>query len=125
MLHVLSWTTKGYCLLLAVACCCFSYYMMTKCVLLLFVTVALSFSVAFVVEDVLQQHGTRLKDLDLESRKAEEVVELSEEEFRLGLRNGIILCNVLKKVVESPYDCAVIPHAAPLSAILEVQGSSQ
>jgi hypothetical protein len=33
---------------------------------------ALSFSVASVVEDVLQQHGTRLKDLDLESRKSEE-----------------------------------------------------
>ena len=33
---------------------------------------ALSFSVASVVEDVLQQHGTRLKDLDFESRKAEE-----------------------------------------------------
>jgi len=38
----------------------------------LFVMAALSFSVASVVEDVLQQHGTRLKDLDLESRKAEE-----------------------------------------------------
>lgn len=33
---------------------------------------ALSFSVAEVVEDVLQQHGNRLRDLDLESRKAEE-----------------------------------------------------
>lgn len=33
---------------------------------------ALSFSVASVVEDVLQQHGPRLKDLDLASRKAEE-----------------------------------------------------
>lgn len=32
----------------------------------------LSFSVASVVEDVLQQHGNRLRDLDLESRKAEE-----------------------------------------------------
>lgn len=32
----------------------------------------LSFSVASVVEDVLQQHGNRSKDLDLESRKAEE-----------------------------------------------------
>ena len=32
----------------------------------------LSFSVASVVEDVLQQHGNRLGDLDLESRKAEE-----------------------------------------------------
>lgn len=32
----------------------------------------MSFSVASVVEDVLQQHGNRLGDLDLESRKAEE-----------------------------------------------------
>lgn len=31
-----------------------------------------SFSVASLLEDVLQQHGNRLKDLDLESRKAEE-----------------------------------------------------
>lgn len=33
---------------------------------------ALSFSVAEVVEDVLQQHGSRVRGLDLESRKAEE-----------------------------------------------------
>ena len=33
---------------------------------------ALLFSVVSVVEDVLQQHGTRSADLDLESRKAEE-----------------------------------------------------
>lgn len=33
---------------------------------------ALSFSVASVVEDVLQQHGNRLKGLDLDSRRAEE-----------------------------------------------------
>jgi len=33
---------------------------------------ALLFSVASVVEDVLQQHGNRLRDLDLDSRKAEE-----------------------------------------------------
>lgn len=32
----------------------------------------LTFSLASVVEDVLQQHGNRLRDLDLESRKAEE-----------------------------------------------------
>ncbi|XP_054803111.1 kinesin-like protein KIN-14I [Prosopis cineraria] len=108
----------------------------------------LSFSVASVVEDVLQQHGTRLKDLDLESRKAEEAAsrryeaagwlrkmvgvvaakdlpaEPSEEEFRLGLRSGIILCNVINKVqpgavpkvVESPVDSAMIPDGAPLSA---------
>ncbi|KAH1136262.1 hypothetical protein AAZX31_10G016100 [Glycine max] len=109
---------------------------------------AFSFSVASVVEDVLQQHGTRLKDLDLESRKAEEAAsrryeaagwlrkmvgvvaakdlpaEPSEEEFRLGLRSGIILCNVLNKVqpgavpkvVESPADSALVPDGAPLSA---------
>lgn len=41
-----------------------------------FVMAALSFSVASVVENVLQQHG-RLKDLDLESRKAEEAGKFS------------------------------------------------
>ncbi|XVF32826.1 hypothetical protein REPUB_Repub17cG0116200 [Reevesia pubescens] len=108
----------------------------------------LSFSVASVVEDVLQQHGNRFKDLDLESRKAEEAAsrryeaagwlrkmvgvvaakdlpaEPSEEEFRLGLRSGIILCNVLNKVqpgavpkvVESPCDAALVPDGAALSA---------
>ncbi|XP_022770866.1 kinesin-like protein KIN-14I isoform X2 [Durio zibethinus] len=108
----------------------------------------LSFSVASVVQDVLQQHGNRSKDLDLESRKAEEAAsrryeaagwlrkmvgvvaakelpaEPSEEEFRLGLRSGIILCNVLNKVqpgavpkvVESPCDAALIPDGAALSA---------
>ncbi|GKV22121.1 hypothetical protein SLEP1_g32013 [Rubroshorea leprosula] len=109
---------------------------------------ALSFSVASLVEDVLQQHGNRLRDLDLESRKAEEAAsrryeaagwlrktvgvvaakdlpaEPSEEEFRLGLRSGIILCNVLNKiqpgavpkVVESPCDATLIPDGAALSA---------
>ncbi|KAL2345451.1 hypothetical protein Fmac_006736 [Flemingia macrophylla] len=109
---------------------------------------ALFFSVASVVEDVLQQHGPRLKDLDLESRKTEEAAsrryeaagwlrkmvgvvaakdlpaEPSEEEFRLGLRSGIILCNVINKVqsgavpkvVESPVDSALIPDGAPLTA---------
>ncbi|KAK8499466.1 hypothetical protein V6N12_011551 [Hibiscus sabdariffa] len=101
-----------------------------------------------VVEDVLQQHGNRSKYLDLESRKAEEAAsrrseasgwlrkmvgvvaakdlpaEPSEEEFRLGLRSGIILCNALNKVqpgavpkvVESPCDAALIPDGAALSA---------
>ncbi|KAG8663553.1 kinesin-like protein KIN-14I isoform X2 [Manihot esculenta] len=108
----------------------------------------MSFSVASVVEDVLQQHGNRLGDLDLESRKAEEAAsrryeaagwlrkmvgvvaardlpaEPSEEEFRLGLRSGIILCNALNKVqpgavpkvVEGPCDAALIPDGAALSA---------
>ncbi|XP_039013930.1 kinesin-like protein KIN-14I isoform X2 [Hibiscus syriacus] len=108
----------------------------------------LSFSVASVVEDVLQQQCNRSKDLDLESRKAEEAAlrryeaagwlrkmvgvaaakdlpaEPSEEEFRLGLRSGIILCNVLNKVqpgtvpkvVESQADAALIPDGAALSA---------
>ncbi|WCJ22268.1 Kinesin-like protein KIN-14I [Euphorbia peplus] len=110
---------------------------------------ALSFSVASVVEDVLQQHGNRLGgDLDFESRKAEQAAsrrseaagwlrkmvgvvaakdlpaEPSEEEFRLGLRSGILLCNAINKVqpgavpkvVESPCDAALIPDGAALSA---------
>ncbi|KAH9625424.1 hypothetical protein KSS87_011354 [Heliosperma pusillum] len=109
----------------------------------------LSFSVASVVEDVLQQHGNRpTRGLDLDSRRAEEAgvrryeafnwlrkmvgvvvakdlpAEPSEEEFRLGLRSGMILCNVLNKVqpgavpkvVESPTDSACIPDGAALSA---------
>ncbi|XP_071687055.1 kinesin-like protein KIN-14I [Rutidosis leptorrhynchoides] len=83
---------------------------------------ALSFSVASVMEDVLQQHDNRPQDLDLDSRRAEEAatrrfeaaawmknmigvvlardlpVEPSEEEFRVALRSGLILCNVINKV---------------------------
>ncbi|CAI9103478.1 OLC1v1001965C4 [Oldenlandia corymbosa var. corymbosa] len=82
----------------------------------------LQFSVASMVENVLQQHGKRLYDIDLASRKAEEAAlrrneaagwlrktvgvvggkdlpaQPSEEEFLQGLRSGIILCNVLNKV---------------------------
>ncbi|KAK8611873.1 hypothetical protein V6N13_131911 [Hibiscus sabdariffa] len=108
----------------------------------------LCFSVASVVEDVLQQHDNRSQDLDLESRKAELAAsrryeaagwlrkmvgivaakdlpaEPSEEEFRLGLRSGIVLCNALNKVqpgavpkvVERPCDAAPIPDGAALSA---------
>lgn len=108
----------------------------------------LDFSVASVVEDVLQQQGNRLSDVDLASRKAEEAslrryeaagwlrrmvgvvggrdlaAEPSEEEFRLGLRSGIILCNALNKVqpgavskvVEGTYDSVVTPDGAALSA---------
>ncbi|KAK4355644.1 hypothetical protein RND71_024615 [Anisodus tanguticus] len=113
---------------------------------------ALSFSVTSVVEDVLQQHGnnnSRSRNLDLvDARKAEEAAknryeaaawirkivgivgakslpdEPSEEEFRLGLRSGMILCNVLNKiqpgavpkVVESPCDPAINSDGAALSA---------
>ncbi|KAK6780821.1 hypothetical protein RDI58_023005 [Solanum bulbocastanum] len=111
---------------------------------------ALSFSVTSVVEDVLQQHGNncRSRNLDLDARKAEEAArrrydaaawirkivgivgakclpaEPSEEEFRLGLRSGMILCNVLNKiqpgavpkVVESPCDSAVTSDGPALSA---------
>ncbi|KAL7258141.1 hypothetical protein ACSBR1_004295 [Camellia fascicularis] len=109
---------------------------------------ALSFSVASMVEDVLQQHGIQSRELDLDSRRAEEAAtrryeaaewlrkmvgvvgekdlpaEPSEKEFRLGLRSGLILCNVLSKVqpgavlkvVESPWDSALIPDGAALSA---------
>ncbi|KAK6915642.1 Calponin homology domain [Dillenia turbinata] len=107
------------------------------------------FSAEMVVEDVLKQHGTRLSDIDFASRKAEEAslrryeaagwlrktvgvaggnkdlpAEPSEEEFRLGLRSGIILCNALNKVqpgavpkvVEGPCDSVIIPDGAALSA---------
>ncbi|MCD7460941.1 hypothetical protein HAX54_044891 [Datura stramonium] len=111
---------------------------------------ALSFSVTSVVEDVLQQHGnnSRSRNLDLDARKAEEAAirrydaaawirkivgivgakglpaEPSEEEFRLGLRSGMILCNVLNKiqpgavpkVVESPCDSAIVSDGAALYA---------
>ncbi|GFY89012.1 P-loop nucleoside triphosphate hydrolases superfamily protein with CH (Calponin Homology) domain-containing protein [Actinidia rufa] len=108
----------------------------------------LPFSVASVVEGVLQQHGKRLSDIDLASRKAEEAslrryeaarwlrktvgvvggkdlpAEPSEEEFRLGLRSGIILCNAINKVqsgaipkvVEAPSDSVIVPDGAALSA---------
>ncbi|KAL5565949.1 hypothetical protein UlMin_029113, partial [Ulmus minor] len=108
----------------------------------------LPFSVASMVEDVLQQYGGRPSEIDLASRKAEETslrryeaarwlrktvgvvggkdlpAEPSEEEFRLGLRSGIILCNVLNKVqpgavskvVEGPCDSVIIPDGAALSA---------
>ncbi|XP_064976595.1 kinesin-like protein KIN-14F isoform X1 [Musa acuminata AAA Group] len=105
-------------------------------------------SLASVVEDVLKQHGTKLSDVNLASRKAGEAVarryeaagwlrkavgvvaakdlpdEPSEEEFRLGLRNGLILCNALNKihpgavpkVVVNPGDTVQQPDGAALSA---------
>ncbi|KAM0951174.1 putative minus-end-directed kinesin ATPase [Dioscorea sansibarensis] len=105
-------------------------------------------SMMTVVEDVLKQQGKRLNDVDLASRKAEEAAarrneaagwlrktvgvvaakdlpeEPSEEEFRLGLRSGMILCNVLNKVVpgavpkvvETPGDSVIVPDGAALSA---------
>ncbi|XP_010524849.1 PREDICTED: kinesin-like protein KIN-14G [Tarenaya hassleriana] len=105
----------------------------------------LQFSVVSIVEDVLQQHGTRSSDVCLAPRKVEESslrryeaagwlrrmagviggrdmpAEPDEEDFRLALRSGIILCNVLNKinpgsvpkVVEAPSDSA---DGAALSA---------
>ncbi|CAJ1976096.1 unnamed protein product [Sphenostylis stenocarpa] len=109
---------------------------------------ALPFSVVSVVEDILQTHGSRLSDIDLASRKAEEASsrrneaaswlrkivgvvggkdmpdEPSEEDFRIALRSGIVLCNALNKiqpgavpkVVEVPCDSVIIPDGAALSA---------
>ncbi|XP_042390531.1 kinesin-like protein KIN-14F [Zingiber officinale] len=108
----------------------------------------LSVSLASVVEDVLKEHGTRFSDTNLASRKADEAAarrneaaewlrmvlgvvaakglpnEPSEEELRLGLRNGIILCNALNKVqpgavpkvVANPGDTIQQPDGAALSA---------
>ncbi|KAK4424578.1 Kinesin-like protein KIN-14G [Sesamum alatum] len=82
----------------------------------------LQFNVESMVENLLQQHGKRLHDIDLASRKAQEAslrryeaagwlrkmvgvvaardlpAEPSEEHFRVGLQSGMILCNVLNKV---------------------------
>ncbi|OMP11461.1 hypothetical protein COLO4_03805 [Corchorus olitorius] len=100
----------------------------------------LQVSVMTVLEDVLQQQGNRTSNitpalLRYEAagwlRKTVGVVggkdlpaEPSEEEFRLGLRSGIILCNVLNKVqpgavpkvVEGACDSVIIPDGAALSA---------
>ncbi|GMI65405.1 KINESIN-LIKE PROTEIN IN ARABIDOPSIS THALIANA D, kinesin 4 [Hibiscus trionum] len=99
-----------------------------------------------VLEEVLQQHGTRLEDVT-SSRNTEEAslkrneatgwlrktvgVVLgkdlpampSEDEFRLGLRSGKILCTALNKIqpgsvpkiVEGPDDSVIIPDGADLS----------
>ncbi|WVY98278.1 hypothetical protein V8G54_030429 [Vigna mungo] len=108
---------------------------------------ALPFSVVSVVEDVLQTHGSCLSDIHLASRMAEEASsrrneaagwlrktvgvvggkdipdEPTEEDFRIALRSGIVLCNALNKiqpgavpkVVEVPCDSVIIPDGAPLS----------
>ena len=54
----------------------------------------LSFSVVEVVEDVLQQHGNRLRDLDLASRKAEEAGNLTVSFFflKFSLKPNRVLC---------------------------------
>ncbi|CAM8962012.1 unnamed protein product [Rhodiola kirilowii] len=107
---------------------------------------ALTFSLVSVVEDVLKQHvNTRSTGFDLAkagvlaSRRYEAATWLrkivgvvtardlpadpSLEEFRLGLRSGHILCNVMNqiqpgvvpKVVEAPQQAALISDGAALS----------
>ncbi|WJX80051.1 hypothetical protein P8452_63097 [Trifolium repens] len=95
-----------------------------------------------------QQQGARSGDYKFVSRKTEEAslrryeaagwlrktvgvvggkdlpAEPSEEDFRIGLRSGIILCNALNKiqpgavakVVEGPCDSVLVPDGAALSA---------
>ncbi|GAA0141034.1 microtubule binding motor protein [Lithospermum erythrorhizon] len=104
-------------------------------------------SMVSLVEDVLQHHGKSFSHIDLASRKAHEAAlrrneaagwlrkmvgvvggrdlpdQPSEEEFRLALRSGIVLCNVLNKVqpgavpkvVEAPNESIVVPDGAALS----------
>ncbi|PWA89584.1 kinesin 4 [Artemisia annua] len=110
---------------------------------------ALRFSVVSVMEDVLQQHdnNNRPCDLDFDSRRAEEAAmrryeavewmrrtlgvvnarelpaQPSEEEFRVALRSGSILCHVINKVesgavpkvVEGSCDSGGVPDGAALS----------
>ncbi|KAJ0258108.1 Kinesin-like protein KIN-14I [Hirschfeldia incana] len=102
------------------------------------------FTVASVMEDVLQQHGNGLRDHDLDSRRAEEAAlrryeaanwlrkmvgvvgakdlpaEPTEEGFRLGLRSGIILCKVLNKVHPGAVPKVV---EGPCDAILVADGA--
>ncbi|XP_051185254.1 kinesin-like protein KIN-14Q [Lolium perenne] len=98
-------------------------------------------------ERVLRNHGA-LSDVDVATRRAQEAAnrrydaaswlrrtvgivcardlpeEPSEEEFRLGLRNGIVLCNALNKVqpgaipkvVEAPSDTGVPADGSALCA---------
>ncbi|XP_062215868.1 kinesin-like protein KIN-14F [Phragmites australis] len=104
----------------------------------------LSLSAAAVVEDVLRQHGCRLSDRDLASRRAEEAAarrneaagwlrrtigavaardlpeEPSEEEFRLGLRNGQILCGALNRVHPGAVPKVVVNTAA--DSVLQPDG---
>nr|AAO42115.1 putative kinesin [Arabidopsis thaliana] len=104
----------------------------------------LSFTVASVMEDVLQQHGNGLRDHDLVSRRAEEAAsrryeaanwlrrmvgvvgakdlpaEPTEEGLRLGLRSGIILCKVLNKVQPGAVSKVV---ESPCDAILVADGA--
>nr|CAB3501073.1 unnamed protein product [Digitaria exilis] len=111
----------------------------------------LSLSAAAVVEDVLRQHGCRLSDRDLASRRAEEAAarrneaagwlrrtvgavaardlpeEPSEEEFRLGLRNGQILCGALNRVhpgavPKASAPCVVVNTAA--DSVLQADGAA-
>ncbi|MFS7942320.1 putative minus-end-directed kinesin ATPase [Helianthus anomalus] len=107
---------------------------------------ALSFSVASVMETVLRQHDIQPRHLDLDSRRAEEIAtrryeatawmrtmigvveardfpaQPSEEEFRVALKSGLILCHVINKVdpgsvpkvVEGPCDPSTVPDGAAL-----------
>ncbi|XP_071716954.1 kinesin-like protein KIN-14I [Rutidosis leptorrhynchoides] len=106
------------------------------------------YTVASMIEDVLLEHGEQLCDVNTSKktdakiatkryeatrwlRKMVGVVaakdlpaEPSEQNFRMGLRSGIILCNVLNKiepgaipkVVGAPFDSVIIPDGAPLSS---------
>ncbi|EPS63907.1 hypothetical protein M569_10873, partial [Genlisea aurea] len=101
----------------------------------------LHFNLESVLENLLQQQGKRLSNIDLASRKAQEdslrryeaagwlrkmvgvvagkdlPAEPSEEHFRMGLRSGIILCIALNKVQPGAVPKVVEgPNGAALSA---------
>ncbi|XP_039032305.1 kinesin-like protein KIN-14G [Hibiscus syriacus] len=106
-------------------------------------------TVISVLEEVIQKHGTRIDDIShiTNSRNTEEAswkiyeatgwlrktvgvvlgkdlpAEPSEDEFRLGLRSGKILCTALNKIqpgsvpkiVDGPSDSSIIPDGVDLS----------
>ncbi|KAI3715549.1 hypothetical protein L6452_22535 [Arctium lappa] len=111
----------------------------------------LEFSVASMIEDILLEHGKELCAVSASKndakakaatkrneatrwiRKTVGVVaakdlpsDPSEEDFRMGLRSGIILCTVLNKIepgaipkiVEAPFDSVIVPDGEPLSECL-------
>ncbi|KAE8684084.1 Kinesin-4 [Hibiscus syriacus] len=101
-----------------------------------------------VLEEVLQEHGTRIEDIGITSSRNTDEASLkrneatgwlrktvgvvlgkdlpsmpSEDEFRLGLRSGKILCTALNKIqpgsvpniVDGPSDSVIIPDGDALS----------
>lgn len=67
----------------------------------------LSISVASVVEDVLKQHGSRLSDIDLASRKAEEAGWFISIFFSRFLEKKVVLDDLVNIFYNALYCCKI------------------